>query len=216
MAITQTNVTAAVAASDTTIVVSSGTGFPTTGAPPLTPGYLCRMDKEFFYAIAQPVAGQITIRGRGSNGTVAQAHDTLAKIEVSATPQDFASASPGTDVTLPPFLPVYQTLGQDTTFTSAQVAAWGNQPQNFALTKATAIAVTLVAPSKSQDGLVVTFTSLVAVADAITATSLLANGLTGSPYTTATKSDTKIGGALTLQAQNGLWNVVAQQGWTLT
>lgn len=216
MAITQTTLAAAVAASDTIISVTSGTGFPTVGAQPLPVGYLCRCDKEFFYAIQQPVSGQIVVRMRGANGTYAAAHDILAKIEVSAAASDFANAAPGFAETLPPFLPQYQTLGQDTTFTLAQVAAWGNQPQNFAITKATAAAITLVAPNKSQDGCTITFTSLTDETHAITATSLLANAGAASPYTTATVANAKAGGGLVLQAQNGLWNVIADTNWTLS
>ncbi len=217
MSIVQTTLAAAAAASDTTISVTTGSsGFPVVGGPVLTPGYLCRVDKEYFYAIQQPTTGIVKVRGRGSMGTIASAHDILSQIEVSADTTDFANPSAGFDTTLPPYLPVYASLGQNTTFTAAQVASWGNQARNFALTKATAIAIVLPAPSKAQDGLVVTFTSLVAVLDAITATALLANGATSSPYTTATKADTKIGGALVLQAQNGLWNVISNLGWTLT
>ena len=216
MAITATYITSSLTASGLTAVVNSGTGFPTAGAAPVSPGLLCRIDKEYFWAVAQPVAGQITLRMRGSNGTVASAHDVLAKIEVGATPQDFAAAAPGRAVTLPPDLPVYTTLGQDTVFTSDQIAAFGNQPQNFAITKASAAAITLVAPNKSQDGLTLTFTSLTDQTHAITATSLLANAGAASPYTTATIANAKAGGGLTLQAQNGLWNVIAVTNWTLS
>jgi len=174
------------------------------------------MDKEYFFAIQQPVAGQILVRGRGSNGTVAQAHGILAKIEVSSDPTDFANGGPGEMRPLPAFLPTYQTLGADKTFTTAEVAAWGNQPQNFAILKATAIAITLVAPSKAQDGEEVTFTSLTDAAHVITATSLFASAGASSPYTTATVANAKAGGGLVLQAQNGLWNVIASTNWTLT
>ena len=216
MAITATYLTTALSASGLTAVVNSGSGFPTAGAATVTPGLLCRIDKEYVWAIAQPVSGQITLRGRGSNGTVAAAHDVLAKIEVGATPQDFAAAAPGRDSTLPPDLPVYTTLGQDTVFTASQIAAFGNQPQNFAITKASAAAITLVAPSTAQDGLTLTFTSLTDQTHAITATSLLANAGAASPYTTATVANAKAGGGITLQAQNALWNVIAVTNWTLS
>lgn len=216
MAITQTNLTADLGANDVTMVVGSGTGFPTAGATIASPGYLVRIDKEYMLAIQQPVSLTIKIAQRGYNGTVAAAHDTLSKVEVSSAPGDFAAPAPGNSVTLPPYLPSQQTIGEDKTFTSAEIAAWGNQPQQFAFTKATAATIVLVAPSKAQDGLVVSFTSLVAVLNVITATALLANGATASPYTTATGADSKIGATLTLQAQNGLWNVAANVGWTLS
>lgn len=212
MAITQTYLSAAITATDLTMTVNSGTGFPTSGGT--TPqAYLCRCDKEYFLATLQPTSGVITIAQRGYNGTAAAAHDILAKVEVSSAPSDFASPSPGNDVTLPPYAPAYQTLGQDTTFTSSQVAAWGNQSQNFAITKATAAALTLVAPSKAQDGLEVTFTSLTAAAHVITATNLFGDGSSSSPVDTATFA-AYIGATTTLQAQNGLWNVVSSNNVT--
>lgn len=215
MAITATALSADLSATGLTMTVASGSGFPTSGGT--TPqAYLTRIDKEFMLSVLQPSSGVIKIAQRGYNGTAAAAHDTLAKVEVSSVAADFAGPSPGNSTSLPPYLPAMETLGEDKTFTSAEVLGWGNQPRNFAITKATAIAATLVAPSKAQDGLVITFTSLVAVANVITATALLANGGTGSPYTTATGADTKIGATLTLQAQNGLWNVVSNVGWTLT
>lgn len=216
MAISATTLSADLSATSLTMTVASGTGFPTSGGAPVTPGYLVRIDKEMFLAVQQPVAGVIKLAMRGYNGTAAASHDTLSKVEVSALGSDFADPSPGNVSSLPPYLPSMQTLGEDRTFTSAEIAAWGNQPQNFAITKGSAIAAVLVAPSKAQDGLVVTFTSLSAFLHVITATSLFANGGTGSPYTTATGDHTKVGASLTLQAQNGLWNVVANVGFTLT
>lgn len=215
MSITQTALSADLSATGLTAVVASGTGFPSVGTI-ANPGYLVRIDTEYMLAIAQPVAGTIKIAQRGYNGTKAQAHDTLAKVLVSSAPSDFANPAAGSNVDLPPFTPVQETIGEDRTFTAAEVAAWGNQPRVFALLKATATAITLVAPSKAQDGLLVTFVSLTALANVITATGLLANGLTASPYTTATGAHTKIGAVLELQAQNGLWSVVSQQGWTLS
>lgn len=215
MAITATALSADLGANDTRMAVASGTGFPSVGTV-ANPGYLVRIDNEYLLAVGQPVSGTITIAQRGYNGTAAAAHDTLAKVLVSSAPADFSPNAPGNLVDLPPATPIQATLGEDITFTSAQVAAWGNQDRVFAITKATAIAITLVAPSKAQDGLVVTFTSLVAVLNVITATSLLATGGTASPYTTATGAHTKIGATLMLQAQNGLWQVVSNSGWTIS
>lgn len=216
MAITQTFITADLSATSLTMTVSSGTGFPTAGATPVTPGYLVRIDKEYMLAVQQPVAGIIKLAMRGYNGTAAAVHDLLAKVEVSSVGGDFAAPAPGNVTDLPPYLPAQETIGEDKTFTAAEVAAWGNQPRQFAFLKATAATIVLVAPSKAQDGLVVTFTSLVAVLNVITATGLLANGATASPYTTATGADSKIGATIQLQAQNGLWNVVSNVGFTLS
>lgn len=215
MAITQTALAADLSASALTMTVSSGTGFPTAGATIANPAYLVRIDKEFLLAVQQPVSGTISIIQRGYNGTAAVAHDILAKVEVSANPADFADPSAGNVVPLPNYVPSMQTIGEDRTFTVTEIAAFGNQSVNFPVTKATAAAITLVAPSKAQDGLQLTFTSLTAAAHVITATSLLGDGVSGSPHTTATFA-AYIGATLTLQAQNGIYNVVSSVGVTIT
>lgn len=215
MAITQTALSADLAIDANVMTVASGSGFPSVGTI-ANPGYLVRIDKEYMRAIAQPVSGTIRIINRGWLGTVAQAHDVLAKVEVSSDPQDFSPTAPGQNVPMPPSLPIQETLGENRTFTSAEIAAWGLQPRLFVITKASALAGVLVAPSKAQDGLTVTFTSLTDAAHALTATSLFASAGAASPYTTATVSNAKAGGGLTLQAQNGLWNVIAVNNWTLT
>lgn len=215
MAITATTLSAAIGASDLTITVASGTGFPTVGANPLSIGYLVRIDGEYMWATQQPTAGVIKLRGRGSQGTPAVAHDLLAKVEVSSDPQDFNSVAPGAVNIQPPWSPAQQTLGQNTTFTAAQIAAL-TQDTEFAITKATAATITLPAPSKAQDGLKLTFTSLTDAAHVVTGASLLANAGAASPYTTATMANAKAGGALVLEARNGLWNVLTATNWTLT
>ncbi len=216
MAITQTYLTADLSATSLTMTVNAGTGFPTVGGTPVTPGYLVRIDKEYFLAVQQPVSGVIKLAMRGYNGTAAAAHDILAKVSVSALGSDFADPSSGNVTTLPPYLPAQETLGENRTFTAAEVLAWGNQPRQFAITKGSALGVTLVAPSTAQDGLVISFTSLTPYLHVITATALIANGGTASPYTTATGADTKIGATITFQAQNGLWNVVSNVGFGLS
>lgn len=214
MAITQTALSADLSATDLTMRVASGTGFPTAGAT-LPVNYLVRIDKEFMLAITQPVSGVIKLGQRGYNGTAAAAHDTLAKVEVSALPSDFAEPSPGNSVSLPPYLPTQETIGEDRTFTSAEIAAYGNQPREFAIAKASAAAIVLVAPSKAQDGLTLVFTSLTAAAHVITATTLLGDAVSGSPHTTATFA-AFIGASLTLKAENGIYNVISSTGVTIT
>lgn len=214
MAITATALSADLGANDVTMVVASGTGFPGVATVPSAP-YLVRIDSEYMLAVGQPVSGTIRIAQRGYNGTAARSHDVLAKVLVSSAPSDFNGVSAGNLIDLPPNLPVQQTIGEDITFTTADVAGWGNRNRNFAVDKATAAAIVLVAPSKAQDLLVITFTSLTAAAHVITATSLLGDGASGSPHTTATFA-AYIGATLTLQAQNGIWNVISNVGVTIT
>lgn len=213
MAITQTTLTTAITASGNTLVVGSGSGFPSVGTI-ANPAYPVRIGNEFMYAYAQPVSGTILVRGRGSRGTAAAAHDLLSKVEVSATPSDFPNIPAGADTELPPYVANQVTIGQDLTFTSADVAAI-TQNTVYPITKASAAAIVLVAPSKAQDGLVLTFTSLTAAAHVITATTLLGDAVSGSPHTTATFA-AYIGASITLQVQNGIYNVISAVGVTIT
>ncbi len=88
------------------------------------------------------------------------------------------------------------------------------------ITKAGVIALTLTAPTAGvDDGMVISITSANgAYADTLTATALLQNGATASPYTTATFGVTTsyIGGTLVLKAYNGFWFVVSAVGVALT
>lgn len=215
MAITATALTADLSASGLTMTVSSGTGFPTAGGTTPSSNYVVRIDKEFMLATLQPTSGIIKLAQRGYNGTAARSHDVLAKVEVSSNPGDFADPSAGNVVSLPPYLPNEQTIGEDYTFTTTEIAAFGNQPRNFPILKATAAAITLVAPSKAQDGLELTFTSLTAAAHVITATTLFGDAVSGSPHTTATFA-AYIGASITLQARNGIYNVISTTGVTIT
>lgn len=215
MSITATALSADLSATGLTMKVASGSGFPTAGGPPVSPGYVVRIDREFCLAVQQPVSGVIKIAQRGYNGTFAESHDTLAKVEVSALGSDFADPFPGNVTSMPPYQPAMQTIGEDYTFTTAEIAGYGNQTHNFPITKATAAAITLVAPSKAQDGLTLVFTSLTAAAHVITATTLLGDAVSGSPHTTATFA-AFIGATITLQAQNGVYNVVSSTGVTIT
>ncbi len=76
------------------------------------------------------------------------------------------------------------------------------------LSKATAGAYTLAAPTLLQDGYTLVITNATAAAHIVTATTLIADGVTGSPHTTITFGAFK-GASITLVACKGLWNVVA-------
>ncbi len=206
MAITQTALSADLSTTGLTMTVAAGTNFPTVGATLPSQNFVVQIDSEKMLAITQPVSGVIKLAQRGYDGTAAASHDVLAKVEVGL-PSDFAQPPAGATVGTPPYLPVQQTIGENITWTATDVAAWGKQPRIFALTKGSALAITLVAPSKAQDGLTLQFTNLTAFAHVITATTLLADAVSGSPHTTATFA-AFIGASLTLQAQNGLWNVI--------
>ena len=165
-------------------------------------------------ATLQPTSGNIKLRSRGYYGTAATAHDTLSRVLVSSSPADFSANPVGADVPLPPYRPDTATIGEDYTFTATGVAGIVRDTI-YSVNKASAAAITLVAPSKAQDGITLVFTSQTAAAHVITATSLLADAVSGSPHTTATFA-AYIGATLTITAQNGVWNVVGSVGVTIT
>ena len=72
MAITATALSADLSATGLTMKVASGSGFPTAGASPVTPGYFVRVDREYMLAVSQPVSGVIKVAQRGYNGTFAE------------------------------------------------------------------------------------------------------------------------------------------------
>ncbi len=190
--------------------ISSSTMLPTVGAQPLSVGVPMQLDGEITFIVSQPVAGTVVVRGRGSDGTAAAAHDTLCNVFFSSSPADFPAPAAGTMITLDLSQDTPVSIGQDATITAP-----GNSNTVYNINKATAAAITLVAPSLSAQGTEMVFTSQTAAAHVITATSLLADGVAGSPHTTATFAALK-GASMTLVAENGLWNVKALVAVTIT
>lgn len=76
-------------------------------------------------------------------------------------------------------------------------------------------ALTLAAPTTAQNGITLKVISQTAFAHTITATSLINDGATGAPHTTATFA-VFAGASIELQAYNGLWNVVALNAVTIS
>lgn len=213
MAITTATLTAAITASQTTFGISNVStnqnGLPVVGALPLPIGNPMLIDGEWMFAYNQPVAGTVQVRGRGSDGTVAAAHDILANVSVSASPGDFGNpgATQTTNTDISNDVPI--TIGQDGTIVL--------QPANtiFNINKVTAAALTLPAPPANANGVVMVFTSTTAAAHVITATSLIMDGTGTLPHSTLT-FNSKQGATATLVAENGLWNVQALQNVTVS
>lgn len=89
------------------------------------------------------------------------------------------------------------------------------QPGIASISKAGACLLTLAAPTAGQAGTFITITSRTAQAHVLTATSLLGDGVSGSPHTTATFA-AFIGATIVLVACNLIWNVVSVKGVTVT
>lgn len=204
MSLTRTSLSAAITASQLQQIgiTSTASGFPTAGV--LGSRQIMQIDGEKMLIDQVVASGVVNVLMRGYDGTVAAAHDILAPVITSSVAADFAGVPTGGVDSRPPYVDDIVTVGQN------GAIAIPTKNTTFLLTKATALAsTTLAAPGKDQDGLRLTFTNQTNAAHVITATSLLADGVTGAPHTTATFG-AFIGASLTLVADNGLWNVVAQ------
>lgn len=210
MALTRTSLSAAASATTHTLsITSTSSGFPAVGTY-AQPPQLMQVDSEYMLIQLVPVANTVKVMQRGCNGSKVTAHDILAPVVTSSVIADFAEVAQGEVVTRPPDVWLNATLGQDGAITIP------NKNSNILITKASACLFTLAAPSKDQDGLTLRISSATAQAHVLTATTLLENGLSGSPFTTATWA-AFIGGTLTLVAFNGVWNLAgAGNGVTLS
>lgn len=210
MALTRTSLSADCGASDLQLAITStSSGFPSAGVYS-TPPYLMQIDDEYMLLERVLASGSVKVMQRGYNGSKAVAHDILSPVTISADPQDFVAVSEGAVANRPPWVDAVRAIGEN------GVIPVPNRNTTYELVKATALgSTTLGAPGKDQDGLRVTLTSLTAAAHVITATSLLGDAVSGSPHTTATFA-AFIGASLTLEAANGIWNVVSSVGVTIT
>ncbi len=200
MAITATQITAAIGANDLIFPVTSSTG--------ATVGYPCKLDNEYIGAVvAIPSTTSVQVRGRGSDGTLAVAHNALTNLEFAAVAGDFPSPPPGALTALPPDTTAL------VTYSVSGAIAIPVKDTRVILDKTSAAVMTLAAPPTTQDGLELTITSQTAAAHTITGVALIADGVTGSPHSTATFAAFK-GASITLMADAGLWNVVSALGVT--
>jgi hypothetical protein len=210
MALTQTTLSAAITASQVQFgVTSTSTGFPVVGTQNAQPPQPIQINGEIMYLTGVPAANTIVVRCRGSEGTVAAAHDVLSPVITSATVTDFPAIAPGQLIPIDPAVDNPATLGAD----GAIPVPLG--PVVYNINKGSAAALTLAAPSLSLNGTRVVITSQTAFAHVVTATTLIADAVTGSPHTTATFAAFK-GATITLVAENGLWNVVSATGVAVT
>lgn len=208
MALTATTVATACLATDLTIALTStSTGFPAVGV--IGQPQLLQLENEFMWIVQVPVAGQVKVRSRGAEGTAAVAHAALSPALTSATMTDFPSYSPGFRAAIEPLVPAIIAMS-----VSGAIAV-PIRDTIIQLTKAGVAVMTLAAPSTASDGTKLTVTSETAQAHTITATSLIADGTSGAPHTTATFAAFK-GATVVFEASNGLWNVVSLQGVTIS
>jgi hypothetical protein len=170
------------------------------------------IDGEYMWCVSVPVSGTVTVRSRGMDGTVAVAHSALAPVVTSSVASDFPPVPSASSATRPNDADFQVTMGANGAFPSFTDI----RPVTVNLTKATALSsTTLAAPSVANDGLRLTITSQTAAAHVITATTLINDGVSGAPHTTLTFAAFP-GASITLQAQNGLWNVISSTAVTVS
>jgi hypothetical protein len=211
MALTSAQLSTAITANQLLFNVTNviGGGLPAVGALPLSVGNPMQIDSEIMFCYAQPVLGQVLVRGRGSDGTVAATHDVLSNVYTSPLATDFPAPQGGSVITIDPAADTIDSIGQDGVIPVPTATTVIN------INKGSAAALTLAAPSLGSNGVTVAITAQTAFAHVIVATALFADGSGSSPKTTATFSGTR-GASMFLVAENGLWNVVALQNVTLS
>ena len=190
------------------VVPTGAVGFPAVGVYS-TPQLPVLIDSEVMYAVVQNPSGTLQVRSRGAEGTQAQPHDALANIYVG-TGTDYGAQPAGNTRFIDANLPTVVSIGS-LVYTVTIIPG----DTTFNINAGSAAAITLGAPLLSMNGTIYTFLSNTALAHVITATALINNGLSGSPWTTAT-FPAQIGGSLILMAANGVWNVLPGTTATLT
>lgn len=197
----KTSLAAAAGASDTMLsITSTASGFPAVGV--LQSKQKLLVDSEYMMIDVVVAAGSVKVMQRGLDGTFAVPHGILALVATASNPADFPPVPLGLEVNRDPSLYDQQTLGADNT-----TLATPTKNTNTIITKGSPCLFTISAPNAAANGLMWRFSSQTAFAHVMTATGLLENGLTGSPFTTGTFG-AFIGAGITLMANNGVWNVV--------
>ena len=193
MALTNTTLAAAVAFNDDTIKVTAATGFGDK--------QLIRVDNEFMAQAGAAVGTTVKVR-RGLEGTAVVAHGILADVVTGLT-GDFPAPPAGHPVQVPPTVIGRNSIGADVTFATAD---YPKGDLTYVITKATAAAITLGAPSKAQNGLRLTFRSATAAAHTVTSTAGFYGDTTSSDIATFAA---KVGASMTIEANAGGWGVIA-------
>lgn len=201
MALTLTTLAGDLAINDTIVKLTSTTGYPAVGTVIGTNQVRMQIDGEIMYAVETIASGTVRVRSRGADGTLARPHDVLANVAMGV-PDDFITYPDGSEAPRPPYYDEIFSYGED------GAIAVPNKNATIFLTKGSAGAYTLAAPTVAQDGLRLTITSQTAFAHVITATALVADGAAGSPEDVLTFA-AFIGASCILVASDGLWNVVA-------
>ena len=192
MALTTTTISAAVAVNDTSITVTSATGFAA--------GSSVLIDQELMKVAQSYVSGTTIPVLRGQDGTVTAAHKASANCSVGLA-SDFANPVATTSIT-------YATV-RGRTLTSYSAAGAIALPTAGAdavavINGTNALAMTLANPTKDMDGSMLWIAGNGKAAHTVTYTAGFGNG--GSSYDVFTFASGANNG-IALIALNGIWNL---------
>ena len=207
MALTKTQLTAAIKANDLVLAVANTTtGFPGIGVISY-PQQPVLIEQEMMFLVQVTAPGTILVRGRGFDGTAAVPHDISAPVVTSAAPGDFPSITPGFWNTIPLEMPRELTYGQNGIIVAPVAPAGAVAILNGSV----ALVMTLAAPSLAATGVPLAILSQTAFSHTISAPGLLLTGGAGAPFSNIT-FPAAIGAQVDLIAQNGFWSVSSISG----
>lgn len=195
MSLTATTASAAIGASDTSIVVASATGFAA--------GNIVKVDQELMRVTQTYVSGTTIPVLRGQQGGVAQAHPASAKV-LTGLATDFPSAGPQVDTTYPLAGKVRQTTSV-TTDNSTLTLPTGGQDMVVELNGTSVIHLTVPVPTKDMENTLLWIASNGAAAHVITFTGGLSGA--GTSYDVITVNATAPVLLGPFMAVNGLWQM---------
>lgn len=202
---TPTTAAAAMSATDLAITVTSATG--------LVAGQWLRVDKEFMIIDRSYVSGtRVPVYRRGDQGSKVVAHQILAPVQAGLF-SDLPDLGVATDAQVPPQSPQVVSIGVSMTMSATSAPPLPVEPTTFVITKATAAAIVLPAPSAGvPDFMQVMFFSTTAAAHTITYTAGFYGDTTSSDVATFAA---KAGASATFVAYKGAWGVQSLANVTL-
>lgn len=198
MALANTTLASACAATDNNVVVTSATSYAA--------GLYLLCDNELMQITKGYVSGTTIPVQRGQDGTIAAAHPITANIELFILPSDLPNPAPGTGVVAP----IAARPRLVTSYTAA--AAWTPQAglgdELVILNGTSVVALTIVNPTKDQDGKLVTFAGNGKAAHTVTYTTT-GFGNIGSTADVITFHAT-MAQSFQMIAIGGFWNLIGQ------
>lgn len=206
MALNNTTLASALAASDTSIVVASATGF--------SAGNLIRIDQEMFRIASSYTSGVIVPVIRAQAGTYVQAHPSGALVrQGAASDTEWGGTGPQTVVSYP----IAGRVRSVASYSAAGAIAHpevGTDAVAF-INGTSGLAMTLAAPVSAIDGSLLFIIANGKAAHTVTVDGTNGIGLAGSSYDVATLTASGVTG-MVLMAINGAWVLLSPMTGTLT